>query len=335
MVEVPGLQNIEKAFNFTIRMSNETIPNRTVFRFSNSKGCDPFPMLVVSSAIRYSRRRSGAKNCTAQNVDLNSYGHHMRFYTACGIQTDKTLEEDYGNSRYLPITKISISDLSAEGCKNYQNIQEIINQKACQMASVLCQCEGLIKEQLSYILRELIRNIPEHSGADEIWFCAQYWPSYDFVELAILDEGMGIFNSLHSNKIFGSEINDCETAIDWAVRPGISTSFEEKDRSYKYDDWQNTGYGLYIVKELCKRLGGSLIIASGDIAKEFNSENTKTYKCQLHGTAICVRLHPTQILNSENLIEAIKRQGETEAKSNIHAFVFASKASGNLHRGSF
>ena len=335
MIDVPNLQNIEEVFRFTTKMSNTHLYDNTKFNFSNITGYDPFPMLVVSSVIRNAINTSGAKNCVAKNVATNSYGYYMRFYTACNIQTNKSLDENYGNSRYLPITRICISNLSDEGVKNYLNIQEVIEQKAYQMATVLCQGETLLKEQLSYILRELIRNIPEHSGAKEIWFCAQYWPTYDLVELAILDEGIGIYNSLHGNKSFGSEIKNCGTAIDWAVKPGISTSFEEKDRSYKYNDWQNTGYGLYIVKELCTRLKGDIIIASGDIAKKFNSQGINVYRCHFNGTAIRVRLSPSLIPKSENLIEKIKRQGENEAKLNDHAFVFASKTSGTLHRGSF
>lgn len=334
MIIIPSLQSIVKALSFTIDMETYSLQDGDQVECSNIRGCDPFPMLVVSAALRNVRKKSSAQNCIAKNVN-NSYARTMRFYTASRIESGRSLNEDYGNESYLPITRLSIQDLTAEGFNSYQVIQETIEKKTNQMASVLCQSNGAFKDQVSYILRELIRNIPEHSGADKVWFCAQYWPSYDLVDLAILDEGIGIYESLRNNKTFGKQIGDCETAIHWAVKPGISTAFDGDNRDFKYYDWQNTGYGLYVVKELCIGLGGNIIIASGDKGILFNGGGEYSYSCKIHGTAIGVRLKPSLISGNENLIEIIKRRGEEAAKNDKNAYVFASKASGGLHRGSF
>ena len=334
MVVIPSLQNIRKALDFTIDMENYSLHDGDEVECGNIRGCDPFPMLVVSTALRKMRKRSSAQNCRAKNAN-NSYAKNMRFYTASRIKTGRSLDEDYGNTRYLPITKLSVKDLSLEGINNFEMIQETIERKADQMARVLCQSNSVFKDQVSYILRELIRNIPEHSNADEVWFCAQYWPSYDLVELAILDEGIGIYGSLRNNKSFGYQIGDCETAIQWAVRPGISTAFDGSSRDFMYSDWQNTGYGLYVVKELCIGLGGNMNIASGNKCILFDQDGEYTFDCQLQGTAIGVRLKPSLISWNESLIDTIKRRGEELAKNDKNAFVFASKASGRLHRGSF
>lgn len=59
-----------------------------------------------------------------------------------------------------------------------EQIQEVIENKAKLMANVLSKGNDPFKKWLKYILTEIMRNIPEHSGADAIWYCSQYWPSY-------------------------------------------------------------------------------------------------------------------------------------------------------------
>lgn len=264
MVVVSDLDFLS-ALEFTYSIKDHNLEEGETFDFSAVHNCDPFPMLVASTAIRQLRRESPVKKCHAANCD-NSYAQHMRFYKAIGINRGRELNENYGNQNYLPITRLKMEDLRQDGIRNLERIQEVIVKKAKLMSAVLSQENESFKKWLTYVLTEIMRNISEHSQANEIWYCAQYWPSYDLVELAILDEGVGIKNSLLSNHAYDDLITNDFDALKLSLRPGISRTFSPGGVNLGDDEWRNSGYGLYMVSCLCEELGGSFIITSGDSA---------------------------------------------------------------------
>lgn len=330
MINVPDL-NFRTALKFTYNLQGHELTEGEEFDFSNVHNCDPFPMLLSSTAIRQLRKESNVKKCRATNCD-NSYAQHMRFYKAIGINIGRELSENYGNSNYLPITKLDIDDLRDDGIKNLERIQEVIVKKSKLMASVLSQGNASFQKWLTYVLTEIMRNIPEHSQASEIWYCAQYWPSYDLVELAILDEGIGIRNSLLSNFAYDELVPDDYEALKLALSPGISRTFAPGSENLSDDEWRNSGYGLYMVSRLCKELGGSFIIASGNSAIRLKSDKTSIahYQCHIQGTAIQIRIKPSKINNYEEIAKRILNEGEKSVTGNEKAYQSASKSTKSL-----
>lgn len=330
MVRVPNLTYTE-ALKFSHVMKDYYLTEGEDFDFSAVKTCDPFPMLLASTAIRQIRKRCPVSECHAANVAGNGYARHMRFYTAIGINYGKDLDENYGGDTYLPITRLDVASLREDGAKNFERIQEVIERKASQMAGVLARGEASFKKWIAYVLTEMIRNIPEHSKADSIWYCMQYWPSYDLVELSILDEGIGIKNSLLSNPAYNDlAINDYE-ANRLALKPGISRTFAPGKQNMNSDDeWKNSGYGLYMVSQLCDRLGGSFLIASGDNAILLRDKQYKSYDCYLEGTAIQIRIKPSQLAGYSDVAKDILREGEKLAGD--IGFSSASKSSKSILR---
>lgn len=68
------------------------------------------------------------------------------------------------------------------------------------MAAMLCGSDsGAVFDTLTYSVRELMRNVVEHSEAKQFGICAQYWPTKGRVEVAILDRGIGLRESLKNN----------------------------------------------------------------------------------------------------------------------------------------
>ncbi len=327
MISVPDL-NAKNALDFTYNICNYHVTEGEEFDFANVKNCDPFPMLVVSSAIRQLLRHSNIQQCKALNMQ-NSYAEHMRFYNAVGTKKGRGFAEDYGNSRYLPITRLRIDDLRKQGAENLERIQEVIENKSKLMANVLAQGNESYKKWISYALTEIMRNIPEHSRAKEIWYCAQYWPTFDLVELAILDEGIGIRESLLSNSAYDELIANDEDALLLALRPGISRTFLPGGYNLSNDDWANSGYGLYMVSRTCAALAGDFIIASGDTAIKVSGNTVNIYKrgCHIKGTAIRLRVHLREMVNYEEIVKRILKDGEENARINNNTIKSASKSS--------
>lgn len=326
MIYVPDL-TVKNALEFSGKMKDYPLEEGEVFDFSKVHNCDPFPMLVVSSSIRQMRNKSDVRKCKATNCD-NSYAEHMRFYTAMGIKHGKGFDENYGNQRYLPITKLDIKALREQGVANLERIQEVIVSKSNLMANVLSQGNASYKKWLSYALTEIMRNIPEHSNAKEIWYCAQYWPSFDLVELAILDEGIGIKDSLLSNMAYESLVRTDKDALEYALKPGISRTFVPGRNNNSTDEWANSGYGLYMVSRTCAALGGSFIVLSGNAALKVDEDGVKEYpeNCHLQGTAIQIRVRLSQMAKYEEVVQKILSDGEKEAGEDKKTIKSASKS---------
>jgi hypothetical protein len=329
MISVPDL-TFNSAIQFIEELSYIILEEGEEFNFSGVYTCDPFPMLLVSTAIRQLRQNSNVKKCKAINCN-NTYAEHMRFFKAIGINKGRELSENYGNSNYLPITKLEIRDLKNEGIANIERIQEVIENKAKSMSRVLSNGNVSFMNWLKYILTEIMRNIPEHSQADAIWYCAQYWPRYDLVELAILDEGIGIRESLIDNPAHSDEIKNDEDALRLAIQPGISKAFAPGCKKTSDDIWANSGYGLFMVSRLCEELGGSFIIVSGERAlKVANGSGCELYSTEFNGTAIQIRMRPSKINDYEEIAKRILCEGEKIAKQNSGRFESASKSSKSL-----
>ena len=175
-----------------------------------------------------------------------------------------------------------------------------------------------------------MRNVPERSNADSIWYCAQYWPTKDCVELAFIDEDVGIKNSLLTNFAYKQIIDTDQRALEYAIKPGISSSFAPGRQNMDKSEWANSGFGLYMISNLCAELGGDFTLASGETALKV-SKNTydgqiqHTFtRCFIDGTAIRITIKPSSIISYENVARQILKNGEALAKADGKSIHFAS-----------
>lgn len=332
---VPDL-NYSAAMDFCKKVNSYVVrDNDTIIEidFNRVGNCDPFPMLMVSTAIRNMRKKNRNLQFIARNCN-NRYAEYMKFYNACGINLGADVEYSRGNGNYSCITKLSIEDLYTESHENLDYIQETIEKKSKEMSKVLCREDKEFQNWMTFVIRELLRNIPEHSQSRTIWYCAQYWPSHDLVELAILDEGIGISKSLADSYEFKELYKNDYEALQLALEPGVSGTFSSTRRSIGTGDWQNSGYGLYMVSQMCAELGASFIIASGDsairIAKENGEIKQTKYDTHMDGTAIQIRIRPSKNVNYEQVRRDILKRGEELARSKDYTIHSASKSSRGL-----
>ena len=336
-IDVPSL-NCISGLRFCNQLGVLPSDGKYDFYFPPRAEYNPFPMLIISSSIRrLKQRHTGEKGSLRLNTTYaNSYAKHMGFYKACGWNLGNDIGEATGSSKYLPINKISMTELEERSKLNRTVIQEEIEKQAREMATVLSQKDIMLGDALTFLLREIIRNTPEHGKTDEVWYCAQYWPSYDLVELAIMDEGCGLYESLKSNKSLADYINNDADALEYAVKPGISRAVNLMKKRNVDDEWANSGYGLYMASQICIGLGGSFTIASGNKAlhlqaNEKSDAYTRTfYDTDFKGTAIAVRIKTNKILEFEKIRREAVQKGERLAKGNINAIKTASKSSRGL-----
>lgn len=293
---------------------------------------EPFGMLLLGSAIRcFARIRR--KNRTI-NYLKKSYLGTMGFYKFCFpcCRIGKAPGEASGSESYIPITCIKIEELRNECMARglFWEDGDLIEDKANQLASILSRNSSELLKLLTYLIREMLRNIPEHAETGEMWICAQYWKGSGIAEIAILDEGIGVFKSITKNPSHKQYIDTNQKALQWAVQAGISQALAPSSKQKINRPWANSGYGLYVSSRLCSKLKGSFIVASGRDFYELRESGPRLGKTFCPGTAIRMRLPIENIQKFDEMVRAINIDGENVAKDIRGAFKSSSLPSKGL-----
>lgn len=163
-----------------------------------------------------------------------------------------------------------------------------------------------------------------------MWICGQYWPSFHLAEIAIMDEGIGVYKSIVQNSAHREYIADNRSALEWAIRAGISQAIAPSVKQKDGDVWANSGFGLYMVSQICRRLKGSFSLISYDDVIHMDNHGLKNGKASFHGTAIRIRIPSGNIRSAQEIINEINKQGELEARDIRNAFKTSSKPSKGL-----
>ncbi len=328
IIEMPIDLNMIEAIQFCKRIEELETCDNYIYDYKYSSTFEPFGMLLVGAKVRQFYNR----NKDAEHVDINfqgkSYAAHMGFFQSVYQDFGNKPGQASGSNTYVPITKIDLKVLRKHSVTSSEAIQQTIENEAVKLASILSRGNKKLNSTLTYSLRELMRNVEEHSNSDNIWVAGQYWPSKDTVEIAILDEGIGIKRSLASNS--NIVVKGDKDALLLAIEPGITRTFTKRKRRNDYDFWANSGYGLYITSSICKN-GGSFVICSGSKALVINDKLNKTYDTMFEGTAIRMRIKVSRICELSIMLKDLIAEGEKKAKLNSqNAVITASKVSSLL-----
>ncbi|WP_418135215.1 ATP-binding protein [Psychromonas sp. GE-S-Ul-11] len=229
----------------------------------------------------------------------------MGFFDFIGMGEGNEIGAASGSMTYLPITKIEkpIVDLKTQNVQKWY--EEIISQTR-RFANLLSGTHEDSEENklYHYALREIVRNVFEHSSTDECFLCGQRWAN-GRVEVAVIDEGIGIPSSLKRSFQIKSEIE----ALRMAIKPGVSstTQIEESDNVYG-----NSGFGLYVLEQLVSSFGW-FMLGSGNAKLVSQGKVIKEQRLNFDGTYIGLRLNraPSQF---SGILNDIITEGECVAQ---------------------
>lgn len=307
-----------------------------VLDFSRMTNFDPLPMLMAGAIIKRFRYQYHDNTFSISGINGKSYAGTMGFfkYLSESISVGKSPGEATGSSNYIPITPISIRSLQERAFRDGGSIEigDMIERASARLSRVIDRGNKELHKLLTYLVREILRNTPEHAQADEMWICGQYWPTYQLAEIAIIDEGIGVFQSITRNAAHAKYIHDNRSALKWAIRAGISESFRPayEFKPHDYDVWKNSGFGLYMVSQICQKLNGSFCIISYGDALLIDNHGVAEKSTSFHGTAIRIRVPTNNISAAQAIIDEIAAQGEVEARTIKNAFKTASMPSKGL-----
>lgn len=146
----------------------------------------------------------------------------------------------YKLAQGLSDNKNTVIQLSKIPCKDEDAVDEYIENKF--LAKIRSEIEPIFRNEISIFIFELVHNILEHSGANNVIMCGQHYPNMNKIRFAIADTGIGLPNYILSKKSLSSE----KEAIEWAFTKGNTTKELESDT--------DSGVGLaYIQEKISKK----------------------------------------------------------------------------------
>ncbi|CEO06592.1 Signal transduction histidine kinase [[Clostridium] sordellii] len=324
--------NTDNSLQIAYNLGNLEVNEDFTFK-AKLKWVRPFGMLLTSSSIKHMRRRHSDINFRLEyyNTSGVDYAGHMGFFKSISedINIGKLPGEANGNDNYIPITKLNFTQMHNEEIKNgnFVVMGDVVEKESSRLAKILSRDNKEMHILLTYLIREILRNIPEHADIEYASICGQYW-SNETAEVAIIDDGIGIKKSLQKNRVHRGYIDTDEDALKFAIKAGISKAFQPSRQNKSEDQWANSGFGLYMVSEICKELEGSFILASGEKYVKIGKDgNIKFGDTSIQGTAVKITISTNRIVESEKIIRRIAKKGEEQAKHIRNAFKTASSPS--------
>jgi len=310
-ISIPQNLSLKRAISFCNKLWCLEKDDSYEFDFGRLQFVEPFTMAYVANELkRFSEANPGT--CSAANFEDKTYPAHMGFFKAFGLEHGNKPGEASGSSTYIPLTILQVSEIQREADLQGINIGDVLEKKSKLIAQMLTQEKwGDLVDTLTFSIREIMRNVVEHSESDIIEYCAQYWPTKNLVEVAILDTGTGIQKGLSTNPYL--KISNERDALHLALQPGVSGKMYKGVPERKHDEWQNSGFGLYMTNRICRN-GGDFLIISNDSSIFLYSGGKQDIECNYSGTALRLRIDTSKITKYSSMLAQYRQEGSALAK---------------------
>lgn len=287
------------------------------FSFRDVDFVTPGWMLLVTRALRSYRDDRPGTRCKVVDATSSAmtYAAHAGFFDSLGIPWGRGVGEAQDSSTFLPITCRKVRDLFTNQPLT-RPAGDIIQEDSEKLAAILAQSRaGVLFDTLSYSIREIIRNVVEHSKAGEFLIAAQCWVATGAAEIAIADAGIGIAAGLRSNGKY-SPGDDAE-ALSLATQPGVSGTIVPR---HSDDVWANSGFGLYMARGLAHGKQG-FTLASGTAALTSGDDGQAIVEGAFKGTCVALRLRAGTTPLEKRLSELVSRGGGKPSTASMSAKV--------------
>lgn len=343
VLTLPKQLNVQGAISFSRELYNMPISREYIVDFSYLEKAFPFSILLSLANLKSFFKNTArelrscgvtpvfkARGIRLKDNPIHGYLAHIGFFKDLGLNIGRAPGEAWGSHGYVPIVKMDRSDIRSEAMRRGVHYGNILIEKSEKLSTVItnalkpnsCDLENeYIFKALSYIIREIMRNAYEHSKSKNIVYCGQYFPKIGCAEIAILDHGIGIHDSLYRKHGYES----AQESIENALLPGISSKLD-----FSVDDkWGNSGFGLYTTRRICTYFPSDqfAIASSGMLIASHHKSEKNIFNKLLHpGTAVMMKISRNDEFYFENILEKIIAEGERIA-SNSGSGVKASKMS--------
>lgn len=246
------------------------------------------------------------------NRSAISYGETMGIFQQLGLSNAYSHSS---GTTYIAPTKVELQEVYREMDEEGYSVEqyyELISKRIVRKALQLVDSDLAeeVRDLFIFVVREMIRNIFDHSQSLHYYYALQSYRASNCVEVVIADVGVGLLATVpfdSEEKWFG--LNTDEEAIRKALTPGLSAL---SNHSYAPEDYKNSGYGLTLVKKIIQHTEGLFSIASGTKSITFTSDEEFINECDISGTIIRMKIQLDKL--GEVNFQEILKEAENEAK---------------------
>lgn len=258
---LPQLENVQEGDSIIIDLKSITF-------------AQPFLILPLAALIA-KLRNNGHKVSVCCN---SSYLETILFpngFNAIGRDDWADSLNYYQNRTYLPICQIPAGAINTRIRENLLTVFETIMRQQLSIT-------GQLVTAISYLISEAMDNIVDHAGVSNGWIMVQNYPAKHFLDICIIDTGVGIRGSYINNNF--TEIKNDEMAISQAIN-GKSTKQIAETR----------GYGINTSRKmLVDGIKGKYFLFSGAAFYIYTSELEQITpldrSSKWHGTILALRV---------------------------------------------
>ena len=291
-IKLPDQLNAENVFRFATELDDLKGKKEVVIEMGEPRYFAPFPMLFIAMKLKSFKALNPACETRFKQYAGHTYAGHMGFFKMCGADFGKDVGQADGSVDYIPISRVSREELYESPSDRFEELPDLIQRHVDRVGKIITRDDPKHRELfeiISYSVREIFRNVFEHSEAHELYYCGQYWWKSNKLEVAIADSGIGIRQGLGTNPNFRFDTD--KEALEYSLLPGVSGKTHLPRRS---ETWFNSGYGLYMTNRLARH-GGNFAIASGSKAIVLTAKTKLNYDTSFPGTIIRLNFDVSKI----------------------------------------
>ena len=325
----PARLELQELADWSVQLRTDFPIKNALFDFRRTVSATPSGLLVAASIVRRYKRKAFAAHYNPIDLigaDIRTpeylrrlhagefappdiriiraskcdFAERMGFWETLEPASHREEGKTHVKARTIAVSSVKTEDIKLEARRKHREDGDIVVELSERLAELLTQSvDDELETTVAYAVRELIRNIVEHSEAPIGWYCAHYDEENDFVEIAILDEGIGIAESLRRSQKY--DVPSDFHAIELATEKGITKSrpmprlktVSGEDTGSRYE---NSGWGLYVLRKLAED-AGSIVIISNDAAVEYDKSGRKDRLFNFSGTCVQLRIKPSLLHN--------------------------------------
>lgn len=170
-IRVPDSTNLSLMLTLPIYLAQVAEAPEYEFDFAEVKFVTPAWLILVGTALREFRAHHPQARRRAVNYGHMGYAAHMGFFQYFGVKFGLKPAEAAGGDSYIPITEVLVCELKCKATKNFTSTGDIIEEKSRKLSLILTlRDDGDLADTLTYSIREIIRNVVEHSRAESYTF---------------------------------------------------------------------------------------------------------------------------------------------------------------------
>lgn len=247
---------------------DDVLLNASALRFA-----DPFGLALLGSTCHMLRQRDQAVRVFGLAHLVSSYLQRMDVFKGVELVDCAPAPGNARRDRRDALMELTRLDRP-------RDIDSVANQLASAMVGAMpdidpnepldeMTCKNTaerIATPISYALSELLNNALSHARRHRcehacVWVASQYYPSSGRLQLAVVDNGCGMLETLRDHSAMRELTRKTDlAAILVALRPRVSCN---RDLGV-FNDSVNQGVGLTTVSRIAEHAQGRLIVVSGN-----------------------------------------------------------------------